>query len=186
MAAPHLCALHAYIPGCVCLFCGRINCLTAALCSVRVRAFAQCFLWACCCRLREGQGPGDEVAELIADLVFWPFFPQLSARTALFCSLWSLVTPLRRVSFPPVFTHFPMRRLYLLIKRATPEFVHLPPRFACALARCRKRNETASNFGDGTSAPSPLCVLPSQFGARRVSVDGQHGLSACKLISNEM
>lgn len=125
MAAPHLCALHAYIPGCVCLFCGRINCLTAALCSVRVRAFAQCFLWACCCRLREGQGPGDEVAELIADLVFWPFFPQLSARTALFCSLWSLVTPLRRVSFPPVFTHFPMRRLYLLIKRATPEFVHL-------------------------------------------------------------
>lgn len=98
--------------------------------------------------------------------IFWGFF---SARTGSSVHFGLSRPPRPRVRFHlPVFTHFLMGRLHLLITRATPEFVHLPPRFAC-----RKSNDTALNLCDGTSAPSPLCALQSvrcsEFQRRRAT-----------------
>lgn len=91
------------------------------------------------CRLCNGQRPNDEVSGLIVDLVFLGlYFVAFSSSRALPFALVSrdLSLPrllvLRQVS--PSALH-----LLILVASRVPEFIHLPPLFACGLARCRKK-----------------------------------------------
>lgn len=84
-----------------------------------MRAFAQCFQWACCCRLREGQEPDDEVSELIVDLIFWAFVAAFSSsRTRLF-TLISRDSP-GADFLSRIYTFF-----FWPVACATPEYIHL-------------------------------------------------------------
>lgn len=135
------------------------------------------------CRLCNGQRPNDEVSGLIVDLVFLGlFFVAFSSSRALPFALVS-----RDLSLPRLLVRIHIFSWAACVFSSSSRPV-CQSSSTCRLSLhaaslvAEKRNGTALNFRDETSASSPLYALSSQFGAARVSVVGHGGLSARKSI----